>query len=421
VRRLAHFVRGCLRGRPIAVATTIALAGALVQWTGCGNDAGSSAPGPSGTPPASGTSGSQPTKAPGSPPAAQAAPRGGRPLQYPVEVVPVASRDVEYRVFAVGSVEAFEIVQVTARVQGVVEAVRFTEGDIVERDRVLVEIEPERNRLAVESARATLEKAEAARAEAQAGLERRESAIARQPGVIPAEEIQTWRTRLRTAEAEVLQMRAALQEAELNLRDAYVRAPVRGTIQTRTVQTGQYVQAGTTLATLLRRDPLLLRFSVPEQDARQIHPGMNANFEVRGSAGQHAARIVHVAAAADPSTRMVQVTAHVAGSQGEPPRPGAFAEVSVPVGSASDAPVVPETAVRPSERGFLGFVVTNGVAHERILTLGMRTADGLVEVRTGVAPGESLVVRGGEALNEGSAVRVMSGTAKEDSSPGGQM
>ena len=155
-----------------------------------------------------------------------------RNVQFPVEVVPVGSQNVEYRVAAVGSVEAFEIVQMTARVQGVVEAVRFSEGDRVETGRTLVEIEPERFRLAVEAARATLEKADAARAEAEAGIARRSSANERNPGVIPAEELETWRTRLRTANAEVLQAKAALDQAELNLHDAFVRAPVRGIIQT---------------------------------------------------------------------------------------------------------------------------------------------------------------------------------------------
>ena len=90
--------------------------------------------------------------------------------QFPVEVQRVEARDVEYRVVAVGSVEAFETVQVTARVQGVVEAVRFKEGDQVQRGQALVEIEPERFHLAVEAGRAALEKAEASHAEAEAGL-----------------------------------------------------------------------------------------------------------------------------------------------------------------------------------------------------------------------------------------------------------
>jgi multidrug efflux system membrane fusion protein len=353
---------------------------------------------------------------------AKGQPGGGGPagarrqVQFPVEVTPVETRDVEYSVVAVGSVEAFEIVQMTSRVQGVVEAVRFAEGDRVQPGQALVEIEPERYKLAVETAHAEFEKAEAGRAEAEAGLSRREGANSKTAGIIPAEEIETWRTRLRTASAEVEFARAALEQAELNLRDAFVRTPVGGTIQTRSVQTGQFVQPGTTLATLLRRDPLLLRFAVPEQDAGRLAPGMTAQFHVRESAREFSARITHVAAAADPASRMVAVTAYVdLSGDGDPPRPGAFAEVTIPVGGTTASPVVPETAVRPSERGFLAYVVQDGKAHERILGLGMRTADGRVEVRQGLAHGESLVVRGAEALREGAAVRVVpAGTASAE-------
>jgi multidrug efflux system membrane fusion protein len=401
-------------------AALIALLGLAALAGGCGKQetppaggAGSSAAG--GTSGAAGGSprASQPSTPGGSAAAARPDGSGGaaggrRAIQYPVEAAVVEARSVEYRVVAVGSVEAFEIVQVTARVQGVVEAVRFSEGNSTSSGTVLVEIEPERYRLAVESAKATLEKAAAARAEAQAGLDRREGASARQPGIIPAEEIETWRTRLRTADAEVAQARAALQQAELNLHDAYVRAPVGGIIETRSVQTGEYVQPGKSLATLLRQDPLLLRFAVPEGEAAQLQVGMQARFKVREADREYTARITHVAASADLTTRMVQVTAHVEKSASAPPRPGAFAEVTVPVGGPTAAAVVPETAVRPSERGFLAYVIQGGRARERVLALGMRTADGRVEGKSGIAAGESLVVRGAEALREGAPVRVTS-------------
>lgn len=332
--------------------------------------------------------------------------RGGRAMEFPVEVQPVEQRQVEYSVNAVGSIEAFERVAVTARVAGVVERVRFIEGASVSPGTTLVEIEPERYRLAVASAEATLEKQMAAKAEAEAGLARREAAQAKNPGLIPGEEVETWRTRARSAAAEVLQARSALEQAKLNLRDAFVTAPVAGLIQTRTVQTGQYVQPGTVLATLVRRDPLLLRFQVPEQDSQQLKTGQVARFSVSDSPTALTAKITHVAAAAETSSRMVTVTAQITDPARAGLNPGAFARVTVPVGGNVKAAVIPQTAIRPSERGFLAYVVNDGKAEERLLTLGMRTSEGQVEVRSGLKPGENLVIRGAEALRDGAPVKI---------------
>ena len=197
-----------------------------------------------------------------------------------------------------------------------------------------------------------------------------------------------------------------MQQARLNLRDAYVKAPVSGIIQTRTVETGQYVPVGTVLATLVRRDPLLLRFQVPEQDAQPLRNGLIARFNVAEQTEQHEARITHVAAAASQASRMVDVTAHVVNPNRPELRPGAFARVTVPIGATREAPVIPQTAIRPSEKGFLAYTITNDTATQRVLTLGMRTADGQVEVRSGLNAGEMLVVRGAEALRDGAKVKV---------------
>lgn len=332
---------------------------------------------------------------------------GGAGMQFPVETVRVQNRDVTYTLNAVGSVEAFEKVQVTARVAGVVEKVQFAEGSRVSGGQVLVEIEPQRYTLAVESAQASYNKATAAKSDAGAGLKRRETVDKQNPGLIPGEEIEAWRTKVLVAAAEVAQSDAALNQAKLNLHDAYVRAPVAGVIQTRTVQTGQYVQPGSVMATLVRRDPLLLRFQVTEQDAVRLKPDVKAFFKVRDNDREFQARLIHVAASTEESTRMVAVTAEVIDKDKETLRSGSFAEVRVPVGSSHPLPVVPQTAIRPSEKGFLAFVVENGKAVERILVPGMRTADGYVEVLSGLRVGDLLVVRGAEGLSDGVLVRLV--------------
>ena len=344
-------------------------------------------------------------------------------VQFPVDAVPVQVRSLVYSVTAVGSVEAFEKVQVTARVSGAIDRVLFSEGGFAAADQVLVEIETERYRLAVESAQASFEKAEASKAEAEAGLQRRETVITQNPGLIPGEEVETWRTKVLTAASDVSEKRSALNQAKLNLRDAFVRAPISGIIQTRTVQTGQYVQTGTVLATLVRRDPLLLRFKVPERDAARIKPGQEARFRVREDLREFTAKVVHVAESADDVSRLVDVTANINDPSDRTLRPGSFAEITVPVSSAREAAVIPASAVRPSERGFIAYVVEGDKAAERILTLGMRSADGQVEVLSGLKMGETLVVRGSEALQNGVTVRVIapgSASAPAKKPAGGQ-
>jgi RND family efflux transporter MFP subunit len=311
-------------------------------------------------------------------------------------------------------VEAFENVQVTARVAGVLERLHFKEGDSVKEGALLAEIEPQRYQLAVTSAQAALSRAQASKAEAERELERAQKLAAE--GVSTGVEVSNWQTKVTTAAAQEAEARALLGVASLNLRDARLKAPLAGSIQSRLVQTGQYVQPGTVIATLIRRDPMLLRFRVTEPEAARLAVGMGVDFVVAGSSAPRHAKITFIAGAAETTSRLVQVAAEVPDDPSL--RPGAFAEVTVPVGENSAALAVPETAIRPSERGFIAFVVEGGIARERIVDLGLRTPDGLVEVVKGLKPGESLVVRGGEALKEGAKVRAGGFGAPAGKGPG---
>jgi hypothetical protein len=93
-------------------------------------------------------------------------------------------------------------------------------------------------------------------------------------------------------------------------------------------------------------------------------------------------------------------------------RPGSFCDVSITVnGKDRTSPVIPRLAARATDHGYVSYVVQGDVAHERVLTLGMTTKDGWVEVRSGLAAGDLLVVHGAEALSEGAKVRANHVTA----------
>jgi multidrug efflux system membrane fusion protein len=351
---------------------------------------------------------------------------GGKGLAFPVEVSKVTSDPHIVDIQAPGVVDAFEHVQITARVAGVVDKVTFVEGQDVKTNQVMAYIDSRRYTLSVSSAKAALEGAEAAQADAQAALDRRTGASQANPGVIAAEEVETYQTKLRTAQASVDQSKEALKLAQLNLEDSNLKTPVAGTVQTRSVETGQYVQAGTVVATLLQRDPMLLHFNVTTAEAPRLKVDMPVEFTLKESQQKYTAKITLVGGAADADSRLVPMTAQIDDAGGKHQfwlRPGSFAQVEVKLPSTRSFPMIPQIAARPSERGFLAYVVVGDTAHEHTLELGLHTPDGMVEVKSGLSAGDMLVTRGVEALSDGAKVKVVTsmpaGTYTEEPSDGG--
>jgi membrane fusion protein, multidrug efflux system len=338
----------------------------------------------------------------------------GTAVEFPVEVAPIDMREIGYVITAPGSINAFEQVQVTARVAGAVDKVSFTEGANVTQGQVLATIESDRYQVAVDQAKAALDKSNASEAQAEAQLARRAGANAAHPGLVTGDDIATYQTNVETAKADVSASQQGVKVAQLNLRDSFVRAPISGTIQTRTVDTGQYLQPGAVLATLLQRDPLLLKFQVTEQDAPRLKPGMPVNISMRESANTYQAAINLVAGSADPTSHLVQITALIDDKDHKYwLRPGAFCDVSIPVGGTRPAAVVPEGAIRASENGFIAFVIQGTIAKQRVVTEGMHTPGGLVEITTGLNAGDLLVLVGAEPLSDGSTVKIAEKTTIE--------
>ena len=336
--------------------------------------------------------------------------RGAMKLEYPVDVAPLVARSVQYSVNAPGSIDAFQQVQITARVAGAVDKVLFVEGQAVKAGDVLATIETERYAIALEQAKATVDKTTAAEKAAESALARRVAAQKDSPGLVPGEEIEQKQAAVDTAKADLAAAHQAQRVAELNLRDSSVRAPIAGVVQTRTVQQGQYLQPGAVLATILQRDPMLLRFQVNEQDAPRLQPGMPATLQLKESPRTFTAKLTLIGGAADPTTRMVPITAEIDPTEHQYwLRPGAFCEVTVPVGTARQGIVVPSLAVQPTERGNVVYVIDDqNIAHAKVVELGMHTADGGVELTRGVTAGEKMVVRGIDPLSDGAPVKVNS-------------
>jgi membrane fusion protein, multidrug efflux system len=334
----------------------------------------------------------------------QGAPAGGaRARAVTVAVAPVAVQDVIYQITANGSLEAEEVVQVTAEVEGQAASVSFQEGQRVTPGTVLALIDPDKYRLEAQRADAAYKKAVADAERAKSELARRE-ALAREQ-LVSAEEINRAQGEADRLIAEADATRAARDLAAQNVRRSRVSAPRAGVINTKTIETGAYIRSGTVLATIVDTSRLRLRFRVSEGESLRARTGQPVSFKVQ-SLGQteFPATIYHVGEVADPSTRQVEVLAWV--KNPGVLKPGFFAEVSLASESRKAATVVPESAVQASEQGFVSYVVKDGKAEVRPIKIGLRTGTGVVEILSGLAPGDTVVVEGSDRLANGVPVQV---------------
>ena len=333
----------------------------------------------------------------------------------PVRQASVVTRDVVYKVAALGSLEPAELGQITAEVAGAVKEVRFQAGDRVTPSTVLARIDPERYRLEAAKAEATHRKAVADAERAQAELTRRE-ALARDR-LVAEEELARARIEAERLAAEAASAQASLDIARLAERRSEVRPPRAGEINTRSVDTGQFVSVGNVLATLVDLGRLRLRFKVSDVESLRAEKNPSVRFRVATLGDREfAATVYHVGAVADPATRQVEVLAWV-DNPGEL-RPGFFAEVTLATEKHAGALVVPEGAVQASERGFVVYVVEDGIARQRAVRIGLRTGGGEVEILSGLAASEQIVTEGSDRLADGIAVEaVAGGTSTAQGSP----
>jgi membrane fusion protein (multidrug efflux system)/multidrug efflux system membrane fusion protein len=118
---------------------------------------------------------------------------------------------------------------------------------------------------------------------------------------------------------------------------------------------------------------------------------------------------------AEPTTRQVEVLAWVK-NPGEL-KPGFFAEVTLATESHEGALVVPEGAVQASERGFVTYVVDGGKARLQPVEIGLRTADGIVEIVSGLTAGQTVVIEGSDRLADGVSVEPVTGQRAASATP----
>ena len=307
----------------------------------------------------------------------------------PVEVVAARARTIDRTVDMVGTLNPNQEANLAAEVDGQVKRVLVDLGDRVEAGQVLVEIDTDMlsASLRQSEARAQNAGADAARAERLRG-----------DGVISPQEYDRLRSGRDAARAE-------RDVASIRLAHATVRSPIAGAVSARSVDAGDYARIGSPLLSIVDDHVLRLRGEVAERFVPEVAIGQELRGEVDAFPGLTVrGRVARLNAALDAKNRSLTLEAEVDNADRRL-RPGFFVRGSV-LTQRGVATVSVPAAVAQSFAGVTHVYVLSGdVARQREIQIGQRFEDE-IEVVSGLAAGEQVIVSGLTRLHDGSLVEV---------------
>jgi len=281
----------------------------------------------------------------------------------------------------VGTVRSKTRAIIEARVGGRIELLPVNAGQLVKRGDLIAQLDVREIQARLDQARAGLEQADR-------DLERYKTLI--QQNVLTKAEYDTAEARQRIA-------KAAVTEAETMLGYARVTAPFDGVITRKISDVGDVASPGRGIVELEDPNALRVESNVPEGLVPLIQLGDRMEVSSAGLSGPVSAVVSEMAPAADPASRTSLIKLDLPVKSGL--RLGQFVRVAVPVGEKRSLRL-PESAVVLRGQMEMVFVDTNHVAQMRLVKTG-RKSGGSVEIVSGLAAGERVVVGGAQTLLDG--------------------
>lgn len=185
-----------------------------------------------------------------------------------------------------------------------------------------------------------------------------------------------------------------------------VRTPISGTVTSIAVRDGDFVHVGQQLAVVATPGKLRVKFAVNTDNVQYITQGAEVRIVSEVVNDTVTGRVVSIAESADPVTRSFQVEAML-DNDGSQFRPGMFVKILVTERELPQVLAVPRAAVLQLENANVAFVIENGIAKKRMVTLGPEL-EGRVVILDGLKPGDTLVTLGQNYLDEGFKVTISS-------------
>ncbi|HUP10255.1 MAG TPA: efflux RND transporter periplasmic adaptor subunit [Caldimonas sp.] len=329
-----------------------------------------------------------------------------------VGVAAAATRDMPVILDALGTVTPVVTVTVRPQVSGVITQVLFTEGQMVAKGQLLVQIDPRPFDIALQQATGARLRDEAQLENARLTLQRYQTLL--QQDSIARQDVDTQAALVKQLEGTVTMDKANEATARLNVGYTRVVAPSAGRIGLRPVDAGNYISTGDAngVATITQVAPIDVEFAVPQDRVPEIQSRVAEGARLPVTAWDRTRTrklgdgvFSTLDNLVDLTTGTVKAKARFANA-GAALFPNQFVNVQILLRMIANAVVVPVTALRHGSNGDFVYVLQEDrTVTVRPVTRGEQTVD-VVAITTGLQPGERVVTEGGDRLKEGARVQV---------------
>jgi membrane fusion protein (multidrug efflux system) len=304
------------------------------------------------------------------------------------------------QISGIGTLTAYQGIDITPQVGGIVTEVNFESGEDVPKGKLLVKLDTETEEADMRSIAAELSNTETELARRQKLADK---------GVVAVTELDTLKTRKRVLEATLDRRRAEVAQK-------FIYAPWDGRVGLKDIALGSYLAPGQKIVWLQKIDPVFVDFTVTETDYGRISLGQKVTATFNAYPGESfTGTITTTDARVSDTSRMITVRAEIP----NPDRklvPGMYASVLVDTGKTEEVVTVPQTAVTYSLYGDNVFVVNTvktkdkdgkdveeRVIERRFVKTGP-VREGRVAIESGLKPGDQVVTAGQNKIDQGSKV-----------------
>lgn len=325
-----------------------------------------------------------------------------------VAVAKAALKDLPYRVEAPGSVQPVVSVSIRARVDSQVDKVMFADGAAVKAGELLFTLDARAIDAQIAQAEATLARDQASLVKAKRDVERFSGLVAK--GTTAKVTLDDAQTTADMLAATVKQDAANLDNLRAQRSYYDIPSPANGRVGISGVRPGTVVRAadtGTPLALVNQMSPIYVTFGVPERyipDLRAAGSETKVDATLQDGSTISGGTVSFIENAVDPQTGTILVRA-LFDNADEKLWPGTLANVRATLRTDKDVVAVPSEAVQNGQRGNYVFVVENGSAKVRQVTVA-RTVDGEAVIASGLSGDETVVTDGQLSLRDGTRVDI---------------